>query len=161
MIIRATTEAEWAVLREIRLASLADAPTAFGVTHTAAAANSEAHWRERAAGRGPGRFVLAFVDGVAVGLVGAVVNATAEFNLIAMWVKPEYRGTGVAAGLVEAVNQSAVARGHSRVVLDVSPDNGRAAAFYLKLGFAFLPEWETLESHPEIAVQKMERLTGV
>jgi RimJ/RimL family protein N-acetyltransferase len=41
-------------------------------------------------------------------------------------------------------------------VLDVSPDNARAAAFYKKQGFVFLPEWEALESHPHIQVQKME-----
>ena len=40
--------------------------------------------------------------------------------------------------------------------LDVSPDNRRAAAFYRKQGFVFLPEWEPLESHPHIQVQKME-----
>jgi ribosomal protein S18 acetylase RimI-like enzyme len=40
--------------------------------------------------------------------------------------------------------------------LDVSPDNERAAAFYRKHGFSFLPEWEALESHPDIEVQKME-----
>ena len=149
-------EEDWEVLREIRLASLLDAPTAFGVTHAAAAANSEAQWRDRAAGRGPGRFVLAFVDGVAVGMAAGVVSGAGEFNLIAMWVRPEYRGAGVAVGLVEAVKENAVARGHSRVVLDVSPDNERAAAFYRKLGFVFLPEWEALESHPEVTVQKME-----
>jgi ribosomal protein S18 acetylase RimI-like enzyme len=51
-----------------------------------------------------------------------------------------------------------VAQGHRRVVLDVSPDNARAAAFYRKLGFSFLPEWEPLASYPEITVQKMEWL---
>lgn len=156
MMIRASTEEDWEVLREIRLASLADAPRAFGTTHAAAAANSEAQWRERAAGRGPGRFVLAFVDGAAVGMAGAVVNAAAEFTLIAMWVRPAQRGTGVAVGLVEAVKASAIASGHTRVVLDVSSENLRASAFYRKLGFAFLPVWDALESHPEITVQKME-----
>ena len=48
--------------------------------------------------------------------------------------------------------------GQSRLVLDVSPDNARAAAFYKKQGFVFLPEWEPLESHPHIQVQKMEWL---
>lgn len=53
------------------------------------------------------------------------------------------------------MKESAVARGYSRLVLDVSPENLRAAAFYRKLGFEFLPAWEALESHPEITVQKM------
>ena len=156
MIIRPTTEDDWDLLREIRLASLLDAPRAFGVTHASAAANGEVQWRDRAAGRGPGRFVLAFVDGAAVGMAAGVVSGAGEFNLIAMWVRPEYRGAGVAVGLVEAVKDNAVSHGHSRVVLDVSPENLRAAAFYRKLGFEFLPLWEALESHPEITLQKME-----
>ncbi|MBZ2209987.1 GNAT family N-acetyltransferase [Massilia soli] len=155
-MIRATTEQDWEILREIRMASLLDAPTAFGTTYAAAAANTEAQWRERAAGRGPGRFVLAFADRAAVGLAGAVVNAAGEFGLIAMWVRPEYRGAGVAANLVESIKQNAIDRGYSRVALDVAVENKRATAFYKKLGFEFLPVWEALESHPQITVQKME-----
>jgi ribosomal protein S18 acetylase RimI-like enzyme len=160
MIVRSTTEADWEVLKEIRLASLLDTPTAFGVTHASAAANSEAQWRDRAAGRGPAQFMLAFVDGAAVGMVAGVVSQRQEFNLIAMWVRPEHRGTPIAASLVEAMKEHAAARGHTRVVLDVAPENERAAAFYRKRGFAFLPEWEPLESHPEIEVQKMEWRIG-
>lgn len=155
MIIRRTTEEDWETLKEIRLASLRDAPTAFGVSHASAAAESDSQWRERASGRGRAEFLLAFVDGVTVGMVGGAVSATSEFNLIAMWVRPEYRGTAAAALLVEAIKERAAARGHTRIVLDVAPDNGRAAAFYQKHGFAFLPEWEALASHPEISVQKM------
>ena len=159
-MIRSTTEDDWEVLREIRLASLLDAPMAFGTTYAAAAANTEAQWRDRAAGRGPGRFVLALVDGAAVGMAGAVVNAAGEFGLIGMWVRPEHRGGGVAAALVEAVKANALARGYSGVVLDVSTQNQRATAFYKKLGFEFLPVWEALESHPEITVQKMAWRAG-
>jgi ribosomal protein S18 acetylase RimI-like enzyme len=156
MIIRSTTETDWEVLKEIRLASLLDTPTAFGITHASAAANTEAQWRDRAAGRGPAQFMLALVDGAAAGMVAGIVSERQEFNLIAMWVRPGYRGSPVAAGLVDAMKQHAAARGHARVVLDVSPQNERAAAFYRKQGFAFLPEWEPLASHPDIKVQKME-----
>lgn len=155
MIIRHTTEADWKILKEIRLASLRDAPTAFGVSHASAAAESDTQWRDRASGGGRAEFLLAFVDGVAVGMVGGAVSAKSEFNLIAMWVRPEFRGTAAACLLVEAIKERAAARGHSRLVLDVAPDNRRAAAFYQKQGFSFLPEWEALASHPLIDVQKM------
>jgi ribosomal protein S18 acetylase RimI-like enzyme len=155
MIIRRTTEEDWKTLKQIRLASLRDAPTAFGVSHASAAAESDSQWRERASGRGRAEFLLAFVDGVAVGMVGGAVSAESEFNLIAMWVRPEYRGTAAASLLVEAIKERAAARGHARVVLDVAPDNCRAAAFYQRQGFAFLPVWESLESHPVIRVHKM------
>jgi ribosomal protein S18 acetylase RimI-like enzyme len=150
--IRATTADDWEVLKAMRLAALLDAPTAFGVSHATAAGYTDGQWRERAAS---GRFLLAFIDGSAAGIVGAAVSPALELNLIAMWVTPEHRGTAVAASLVEAIKVRAVVQGHAGVVLDVAPDNERAAAFYRKQGFVFLPEWERLESHPDIMVQKM------
>jgi ribosomal protein S18 acetylase RimI-like enzyme len=156
LIIRPTTEEDWETLKEIRLASLLDAPTAFGLSQGTAVAYSDSQWRDRASGRSPAEYHLAFMDGVPVGLIGGAVSPTSEFNLIAMWVQPEYRGTAVAAGLVDSIKTRAVSKGHTRVVLCVSPDNGRAAAFYRKQGFSFLPEWEPLESHPDVILQKME-----
>ena len=156
MDIRSTTADDWPILKTMRLAALHDAPTAFGVSHATAAAYSDAQWRERAAGPHP-QFLLAFRDGVAVGMIGGGVSAaTGEYNLIAMWVRPEHRGSGAAAQLVAAIKASADAQGHARIVLDVAPENARAAAFYRRQGFVFLPEWEPLASHPEIQVQKME-----
>jgi ribosomal protein S18 acetylase RimI-like enzyme len=155
MEIRATTADDWEALKEIRLAALLDAPTAFGVSHATAASYSDAQWRERAAGPHP-EFLLAFRDGAAVGMIGGgVSSASKEYNLIAMWVRPAHRGTGAAARLVAAIKASAAAQGHMRIVLDVAPENARAAAFYRRQGFVFLPEWEPLASHPHIQVQKM------
>jgi ribosomal protein S18 acetylase RimI-like enzyme len=155
MEIRATSADDWVVLKEIRLAALKDAPTAFGVSYATAAAYSDEQWRERAAGPHP-EFLLAYGDGEAVGMIGGGVSAaTAEYNLIAMWVRPAHRGTAAATRLVVALKARAAAKGHKRIVLDVAPDNARAAAFYRKQGFMFLPEWEPLASHPEIQVQKM------
>lgn len=161
MIIRSTTDEDWEVLKEIRLASLLDAPTAFGVSHATVAAYSDSDWRERAANRGQAQFLLALLNGKAVGMVGGVISATSDLNLIAMWVRHEYRGTVAAASLVDAIKERAVSHGHARVILDVSPDNERALAFYRKQGFSFLPEWEPLASHPDITVQKMEWRTGI
>ncbi len=101
------------------------------------------------------------MDGVAVGLAGGVVvDVGGEAELIAMWVKPEYRGAAVAAGLVDAIKKWAVGQGHERLVLSVSPSNERAAAFYRKQGFSFLPQWQPLESDARIELQKMAWLVG-
>lgn len=156
MIIRHTTEEDWEMLKAMRLASLLDAPTAFGVSHATAAAHSDSQWRDRASGRGQAQYLLAFIDDAPVGMVGGVVSPTSEFNLIAMWIKPAHRGTAAATRLVDSIKTHAVSQGHARVVLDVAPDNARAAAFYRKQGFSFLPVWDALESHPDIKVQKME-----
>lgn len=165
MIIRPTIEDDWATLKAIRLAALLDAPTAFGVSHQKAATQTEAQWRERAAAATASRpktaFWLAFdeaVSGDAIGMIGAGVDGQGHYNLIGMWVTPVQRGSGAARQLVEAVKARAVELGHRRIVLDVAPENARAARFYVNQGFVFIDEWEPLASHPEIQVQKMEWL---
>jgi GNAT superfamily N-acetyltransferase len=161
MIIRSTTDEDWKILKQIRLASLLDAPRAFGVRHATAAAYSDSDWRDRSAKRGQAQFFLAIIHGEAVGMVGALPAPPSDLGLIAMWVRHEYRGTATAAGLVDAIKTRAISEGHARVILDVSPGNERAAAFYRKQGFSFLPEWAPLASHPDISVQKMEWRTSL
>lgn len=154
MLVRATLEDDWRSLKDTRLAALRDAPTAFGVSHAAASALTDEQWRARAAGTQP-RFWLAFQDGEAVGMIGGGASQTKRYNLIAMWVAPQFRGAGIAARLVEAVKQEAVSQGHAGVFLDVAPDNLSAARFYRKQGFAFIDEWQALASHPHVRVQTM------
>ena len=158
IIIRPTTAADWPALKAARLAALFDAPTAFGASHASAVSFSDTDWQQRANNTPQRTFFLAFDDDQAIGLAAQVVAGDGECHLIAMWVQQEYRGMPVAAGLVEAVKQCAVENGHARLVLDVAPENARAAAFYQKQGFVFLPQWEALESHPHIQVQKMQWL---
>ncbi|MCC7680574.1 GNAT family N-acetyltransferase [Janthinobacterium sp. FW305-128] len=158
LLIRPTAASDWPALKATRLAALLDAPTAFGASHASAAAFSDADWQQRATSTPQRTFFLAFDGEQAIGLAAQVVAGNGECHLIAMWVQSAYRGLAVAQGLVEAVKQCAVDNGHVRLVLDVAPGNARAAAFYQKQGFVFLPEWEALESHPHIRVQKMEWL---
>jgi ribosomal protein S18 acetylase RimI-like enzyme len=160
IIIRPTSAADWPALKSARLAALLDAPTAFGASHASAAHFSDADWQQRAVSTPQRTFFLAFDGEQAIGLAAQVVAGNGECHLIAMWVAQQYRGLAVAQGLVEAVKQCAVGNGHARLVLDVAPENARAAAFYQKQGFVFLPEWEPLESHPHILVQKMEWLAA-
>ena len=157
-MIRATALADWRDLKAARLAALLDVPTAFGASHASAAAFTDEDWQQRAASTRQRTFVLACAGSQPIGIAAHVVSLNGEASLQAMWVKREYRGMELAAGLVDAVKQLCVAGGHTRLLLDVSPDNARAAAFYQKQGFVFLPQWEALDSHPHIQVQKMEWL---
>jgi ribosomal protein S18 acetylase RimI-like enzyme len=161
MIVVPTTEAHWRQLKATRLAALLESPTAFGVTHAQSSANTEEDWRAHAAGRRGVAFFLAFDGDDAVGIAGGMTGGDGQYQLIAMWVQPAYRGSGVAAQLVDAVKARAVAVGHGRVVLDVAPENTPAARFYQKQGFAFLPQRQALASHPHIQVQAMEWLAGI
>ena len=160
IVIRATEAADWQDLKATRLAALLDAPTAFGASHASAAAFTDEDWQRRAVSTPERTFLLAYAGSQAIGIAAHVVNDHGEASLQAMWIKREYRGMEIATGLVDAVKQLCLAAGQSRLVLDVSPENARAAAFYKKQGFVFLPQWEPLDSHPHIQVQKMEWLAA-
>ena len=144
------------VTPQIRLAALLDTPTAFGVSYETAMTNSDEQWKQRASSETQPKFWLAFVDDKAIGMIGAGVDQTNRFNLIAMWVEPESRGLGFAECLVNAVKSDSINRGFKEVFLDVSPDNSRAAQFYRKHGFVFIGEEKSLASHPDIQVQTMK-----
>ncbi|VVO76626.1 hypothetical protein PS903_01545 [Pseudomonas fluorescens] len=154
MDIRLTETKDWMLLKQVRLAALLDTPTAFGVNYQTAANYTDEQWKDRASSTGTA-FWLAFDSDKPIGMIGAGVSSANRCNLIGMWIEASARGSGVAAQLVEAVKAHAMARGFDGVFLDVSPDNARASHFYLKQGFAFLDEWEPLESHPHITVQTM------
>lgn len=159
MTIRLTQTQDWKLLKHVRLAALRDAPTAFGVSYQTAADYTDQQWQSRASSATTA-FWLVFEQDRPVGMIGATVNSANRFNLIGMWIEPAARGSGVATQLVEAVKARALEKGFDRVYLDVSPDNARAANFYLKQGFAFVDEWEPLESHPQITVQTMLWIGG-
>jgi ribosomal protein S18 acetylase RimI-like enzyme len=154
MEIRLTERADWMLLKQVRLAALLDAPTAFGVSYQTAANYTDEQWKDRASSAVTA-FWLALDSDIPVGMIGAGVNGDNRYNLIGMWIEGSARGSGLAAQLVEAVKARAMAQGFDGVYLDVSSGNARAANFYLKQGFTFLNEWEPLESHPHITVQTM------
>jgi len=155
MEVRMTAAQDWTLLKQVRLAALSSAPTAFGVSYDNAVKYTDEQWQERASAAAGPEFWLAFADNKPVGMIGGGVSQSGRYNLIGMWVEPEMRGSGIASSLVVAVKSRALQTGHGRIFLDVSPDNKRAAAFYLKHGFAFIDEFEPLASHPHITVQTM------
>lgn len=130
MEVRTTEEKDWMLLKQVRLAALSNTATAFGVSYDTAAAYTTEQWKERASARAGPEFWLAFVDGKPVGMIGGGVSRIHRYNLIGMWVEPSMRGSGIASKLVEAVKVRATQKGHDRIFLDVSPDNGRAASFH-------------------------------
>jgi ribosomal protein S18 acetylase RimI-like enzyme len=133
--VRRMEPEEWATVRRVRLAALADAPEAFASTLGRELGFEEATWRERIAASPS---FVAWRDGEPVGLAG-VVNEQAGrgggWHLVSMWVSPQVRGSGVADELVAAVTAHARAAGGSRVTLWVATRNDRARGFYERMGF--------------------------
>jgi GNAT superfamily N-acetyltransferase len=135
-VIRMIRTEDWQLLRDVRLRALAGDPDAFLDTHARSSALPAEHWQERAT---PSDAQASFAierDGRFEGLVACFVADDPEtVFLVAMWVAPELRGTGVARGLVEQVVEWARDRGASRVTLSVEEWNDRAAALYERCGF--------------------------
>ncbi|MFJ5924402.1 GNAT family N-acetyltransferase [Kitasatospora sp. NPDC092948] len=155
-VIRATTAEDWRRVKDLRLDALRDpvANIAFLDTYEAAAAKPDSLWQERAAGsRGETiaqQIIAERPDGSLDGSVTVLIERAGgqdvlggsvdadQAHLVGVFVRPEQRGTGLARALFDA----AIAFAHeldepkvSRIRLFVHQDNGRAEAFYRKLGF--------------------------
>jgi GNAT superfamily N-acetyltransferase len=133
VVVRLLAESDWEALREARLAALAEAPYAFASTFDGELAFTEDVWRTRA---GAGRTFGAFYGD---GLVGIATGISREpgpdFELVGMWVSPDWRGTGVAGRLVSQVCDLARQSGAGAIWLWVTEGNARARDFYQRLGF--------------------------
>jgi ribosomal protein S18 acetylase RimI-like enzyme len=129
-------EGNWRTYRDVRLASLLDSPLAFGSTYAAEAAFTDDHWLARVHS-GSSTWLAVRAD-LPVGTVTSFrfpEQGEDETCLVGMWVAGHARGTGVADALVTRVLDDARARGLARVTLDVAVGNGRARAFYERMGF--------------------------
>ena len=127
--------AHWQLHRAVRLAMLLDTPRAYGSTFAREIAFDDGVWHERIR---DGAAWLALRGELPVGSVTmwqVPGRPEDEATLAAMWVASHARGTGVADALVQALLDHASGLGLRRVTLDVADDNGRAAAFYARLGF--------------------------
>ncbi len=164
MEVRRISADEWRLLRELRLASLADAPEAFGQTHAKAAQIADADWQAnaRAASHGSGRiwFIARDADGGSAGLVQARRRPPQDCLLFSMWVAPAARRSGMGTALIDAVEGWATGWGGRRIVLWVFGANEGAQRFYERLGFTLLLEGSDAESGKSFGAFAMQRRIG-
>ena len=140
--VRRLGEADWELLRDLRLASLADSPEAFGSTLERELEFDEAMWRSRCTTSAS--FVV-YVEGAPRGLVGAFPVPEREvpegsegsdsIDVVGMWVAPEARRQGLGALLMNEVIELAREHRLREVTLWVAEGNGAAASMYAGLGF--------------------------
>jgi GNAT superfamily N-acetyltransferase len=164
MEVRRITADEWALLRELRLASLGDAPQAFGQTREKALGEPDSEWQSaaRASSRGDRRawFLARADDGSDVGLVQARRRPPAECLIFSMWVAPGARRTGAGRALIDAVADWAGGWGATRMVLWVFGANEGAQRFYERIGFRVVSEGPDADSGGSYGALAMERLLG-
>lgn len=134
--IRSLGVADWAVWREIRLRSLADAPEAFGskLADWQGPNDREERWRTRFDAVAFNAVAVSG-DGHFVGTIGGMHHSPGDVELISLWVAPEARGTGVGDALIEAVVGWAESEPVERVMLAVRRGNAPAMALYTRSGF--------------------------
>jgi len=82
-----------------------------------------------------------------VGIDG-VYTENGDRILVAMWVAPGARRSGVGAALTSAVCEWVKAQGDRRVYLGVAEDNEPARLLYERLGFRMTGRSQPLHSDP-------------
>jgi RimJ/RimL family protein N-acetyltransferase len=134
---------EWRVYRDVRLASLADAPHAFGSTLDRERDLTEADWRGRLT---RARTVVGRIDGAVLATATGIHSAKhrGEIELVAVWAHPDARGSGLAARVVGAVLNWAPDRVWTTVVSGNTP----AERFYTRLGFRFTGDAKPMPGDP-------------
>ncbi len=153
-MIRSIRADEWPAVKELRLRALRDpvADLAYLETYDDAAARPDSFWRERAAGGAEGasgaqQIVAEGPGGLWLGTLTVLVEEAGstdwagfpverrQGHVVGVFVRPEWRGSGLTKALFEAGLDWAWANGAERVRLIVHPDNGRAQGAYRKAGF--------------------------
>ena len=152
-VIKRVEERDWAQLRSIRLAALAESPTVFGSSFEREQRYDEKDWREWSR---RGATFLATHVGAPVGIVAGVDgDRPDERKLISMWVHPGHRGTVVATALLGAVTRWASDDGASRLTLWVARTNDTAAKLYRRAGFTPTGDSKPLPSNPSLPEDKL------
>jgi RimJ/RimL family protein N-acetyltransferase len=165
--IRRISKEQYLVAKELRLTALKDAPYAFSTTFEQASQRSDVEWEHLAESRSEGQQDCTFLaydgDGKAIGMAGGYRDPTnrERAHLVAMWVAPEWRGTGAAAELVETVCQWAAAIPVREITAWVTEGNDRAIRFYNRLGFVTQPDREIFPPDPSkqtlLTLRNLER----
>jgi ribosomal protein S18 acetylase RimI-like enzyme len=121
--VRRIQTGEIELYKQIRLASLQDAPYAFETSYDPAVQRSSEIW-------------------LPIGIAALFrIKGQAEVGeLMQVWVSPDYRGTTVAWDLMNAICKWAEANNFRRIVAGVTNVNTRALKFYTKYGFSKMDE---------------------
>jgi RimJ/RimL family protein N-acetyltransferase len=124
----------------MRLTSLRESPFAFSSTYESALMRSPESWREQAdqSAEGPDRATfLLFSEDAPIGIAALYrdMNNIDIGELIQVWVSPDYRATGAAETLMEAVFDWAREHGFRKILAGINQGNVRALRFYQRLGF--------------------------
>lgn len=126
---------EWQKYRDIRLLALKSDPQAFGSSYDEEMKLTETDWRNRI-----NVMWFASINGDVVGLIGLLQRDNLASKhcgyIISLWVKPEFRGRGIAKSLVQKLKSLAPSLGLRKLSLQVSRTQPNAKHLYENLNFS-------------------------
>jgi GNAT superfamily N-acetyltransferase len=166
LTLRVAAADDWATYRDVRLAALKADPAVFGSRYEDELRRPETYWRQRVVLEDGATF-LAF-DGDRC--VGTATGAPwfddhgadplpGVLGLFGMWVRPDARGRGVGAALVEAVVGFARDHGWSTIQLLVSEGAPVPRRLYERCGFVDTGERVPIRDEPGAWVGVIMRRT--
>lgn len=105
--------------------------------------------------------VLAYENGepVACGCFKQTGETTIELKR--MYVKPEFRGRGIASALVGELEKWAIESGNTVAILETGNRQPGAVAMYEKLGYSIIENSTPHEAGPNVCMQKKINLTSL
>lgn len=153
LTVRRTAAADADLIRRLRIASLTDAPHAFGARLEDVLAQPQDAFEKIAQGHSRSEVstsFFAFCGPEPVGSIGAFFDGAEPRRafICAFWVAPPHRGSGAASMLLDTAAAWLASRGAGSIFAWVADSNSRARAFYRRQGFVATDETQALPSNP-------------
>lgn len=151
-VVRATGD-DWVAVRGVRLAALADSPSAFGSSLAREQEYDESRWRSWVT---TATVFLLTGDGEQCGMAaGLTAGPGGTCHVVAVWVRPDRRGLGGADLLLDSVEQWARGEGARRVELWLTRGNLPARRAYARRGYTSTGHSKPLPSNPDLLEDEM------
>lgn len=139
IIIRKLNIEDLSYYKSIRLQLLKQNPESFGSSFEEENEFSNEVWRNRLAkkhGYTVGAFFMNEIVGIAVNVLNPRKKMKHVATLNSMYVKDEFRKSGIASSLIQKVCEYSKSNGVEVINLSVSSNNHRAINLYKKFGFS-------------------------
>lgn len=148
IVVQVDRVSDASLLREIRCESLLDSPAAYGARYVDVATQPLSYWKSLIRRR---HYFLARQDERAIGMVCIDRYEQGDVSghgIFSMFVRPEYRGLGVATQLIATSKTYVASSGGQELYLDVVETNSRAVSFYRREGFTECSNRREMASDP-------------
>lgn len=124
----------WQQYRDIRLEALQTDPLAFGGSYEEESTNDVTDWKNRI-----NNMWFALINDEIVGMVGLLKRTDQSCKhcgcIISLWVKPTFRGQGIAKALVQKIQEIAPELGIRKISLHATTTQTNAIKLYEAMGF--------------------------